>query len=804
LDLKEKGIFGEPKIIELPNIDDNIQVLKSFQLEKNTQTKLSFEYGERIAKYIQSTVFSRQSYYYLRNTRFTKNELWASGRIDVQQMFQDRLDMNGKINFVNLSWKCIHLVNTIVSRLVGRWMNRTEKISVSAVDTQSQSQKDQEYKNADFALNNKALIDGLQQASGVPVISQDQFVPEDKDELDIWKTEMNRLPEEIGYELGVNDIFAANGFFDVIKERLLNDSARKGFVGTYTWMDNEGVVHPEWVKPENAIYSHSEYDDFRDTTWRGQVKSYKISYLRETYGVQNGGKLTEEDLYNIACTCKEYQVGDKIQWNAQYSWDMYRPYDEWNKDGFDFELRSVDSDVTFTKTTKSESLLVSKDSKELTGDVRVIKRDKYNIYKGVYLFGEGTNKLLEWGLKKNMIRPQDPKELGDAEFSYSFYMYQNRDMRNLAVPEKIEEPVEQMILTRLKIQQLVSKMRPVGAAIDQDALDAVDLGLANATSPTDIRKLYDQTGDLYYRGKDAEGNRIPVPITELQNTGFMGQMEGLIKLYQFHYQVLKDELGEDPNLIQQAIQPRVTADNVQTSLNQADDATGYMYLAFVRVMEETAKKISCLLNDSVTFGAKAYRSILKEDEVKGRNFSTKMKMLPTEPEIAQLNAIMNQAIASTPKLIVYLDPFKILRIAKEDIKLADLYFRRGQLRFIKGEAALQQQGIQAQAEAATQSAQAKAQSDAAITEAETLSKEKQIILTGAFQLLSTGAAISPELAAVLSGVIQNVSLPLMAQNQKIMASIQQQQQEAAQQGEQPQGPPPQAISPQEQQTEMAA
>ena len=28
---------------------------------------------------------------------------------------------------------------------------------------------------------------------------------------------------------------------------------------------------------------------------------------------------------------------------------------------------------------------------------------------------------------------------------------------------------------------------------------------------------------------------------------------------------LKDELGEDPNLIQQALQPRVTAENVQTS-----------------------------------------------------------------------------------------------------------------------------------------------------------------------------------------------------------------------------------------------
>ena len=81
-----------------------------------------------------------------------------------------------------------------------------------------------------------------------------------------------------------------------------------------------------------------------------------------------------------------------------------------------------------------------------------------------------TSDMLSWNIKKNMVRPQDPKELGDAEFSYSFYMYNQYDMRNLAIPEKIEEPVEQMILARLKIQQLVAKMKPAGAAINVDAM----------------------------------------------------------------------------------------------------------------------------------------------------------------------------------------------------------------------------------------------------------------------------------------------------------------------------------------------
>ena len=61
-----------------------------------------------------------------------------------------------------------------------------------------------------------------------------------------------------------------------------------------------------------------------------------------------------------------------------------------------------------------------------------------------------------------MIRPQDPKEIGNAEFSYSFYMPQNYAMRNLAIPEKIEAAVDGMILALLKMQQVVARMRPTG------------------------------------------------------------------------------------------------------------------------------------------------------------------------------------------------------------------------------------------------------------------------------------------------------------------------------------------------------
>ena len=451
------------------NASDAGQALKSFQLTTNVKSKSDFEYGRKVAQNIYATIYGNQTYFWIRNNRFRKNRQIANGKIDMS-VFLDRLEMNGKANYVNINWKSIIIGNTIVGRLVSSWMSRNEKISVTAVDSNSAKKKKELADEAEFVFQNKDVLAQLQQESGIPIVPQDQFVAEDKDDLDLWKSEFNRLPEEILYSLGVNNVFQANGWDDVLKERILHDSAEVGLVCTYTWMDDEGEIHVEWIRPENAIYSYSDFPDFRDTAYRGHVSSMKISEVRARFGKENGGTLTEEQIFQLAQFAKEYQLTDKIKWMQDWNVAYLRPYDEWNIDLMNFEIRSLDSDgYTITKTKKNGSTIIRKGKAEkLDENQEYVEEKKWNIYKGVY--NPVTKTMLEWEIKKNMVRPQDPKEIGNAEFSYSFYMYQNYDQRNVAVPEKIEEPIEQMILSRLKIQQLVAKMVPAGAAIDVDAM----------------------------------------------------------------------------------------------------------------------------------------------------------------------------------------------------------------------------------------------------------------------------------------------------------------------------------------------
>lgn len=780
-----------------PYTNPGAKTYRDFILDTSIKSKLAPEYGLRIAQEIESKYSAgvANGYMFLRNMQFKENLLWASGKINTYARFGDLVGLNAKINYANINWSSPMLVNRIMSGLVGRWMDRREKIQVTAIDPLSVEQKREQYEQAEFILFNKKQLEQLQRESGVPMIAPDQFVAEDKDDLETWSILGNQLPEEIKYELGTNNILESQGYFDVLKEKLLWDSGTYGLVGTYTWMDEYGVIHIEWVDPLSCFYTYSKFEDFRDTAMRGFVKSLKISEVRRRYGKQFGGKLDEEEIFKIAQMSKEFQRFDKLAWNYEWNLSYIRPYDEWNVEVIYFWIKSVDEETALSKVTQQHNSTITRPGAQkpetLAENEEYINRDHWNIYKGVYV--REAVKILEWGLDNNMIRSQDPTEMGDVEFPISLYMYQNTDMRNIALPQKIQEPAEGMCLAKLKMQQLIATMVPAGAAINWDAMQEVDLGQASDGTAIDPQKLYEQTGKLYYRGRDAEGNPIPVPIQELQNAGFIGQMQGLIQNYQFNYGVLKDDLGEDPNLITAAVQPRVTSDNVSAAQQTAAFATDYMYKAYVNIMQQTAKKVACLLNNSVRFGAQAYRHIMNEEDVKDRNFSTLFRFLPDQFEIQEMIMMMNQSLAANPPLIQYLDPFKLKRIAKEDVKLAELYLRNAMKRMNRAEVEKAQQASEQNAQAQQQAVMLKAQSDMQLQQsqnqmkaleisAQSKAKKEEIFLQGYMELLKAGVPITGEVRQVMNQLVPSITIPLAQGNQQmvqgIMEQAQQQQEEA--------------------------
>jgi len=193
------------------------EIIKQFQLAPlSIKDKSDKDFGLSIARYIDSTIGGSSGYYFNRNARYRINRDWANGRMDIQAKFRDRLKMNGKETYANLGWQPIQIVNRIISGLVGRWMSRNEKIDVTAIDSLSIGEKRKEYEYLDFIISQRERLQQLQEKTGIQMIPK-EGVPDDKEGLDLWVAYFQRIPEEILFEYGANDVLQSNGLSFLIQ-----------------------------------------------------------------------------------------------------------------------------------------------------------------------------------------------------------------------------------------------------------------------------------------------------------------------------------------------------------------------------------------------------------------------------------------------------------------------------------------------------------------------------------------------------------------------------------------------------------
>jgi hypothetical protein len=125
--------------------------------------------------------------------------------------------------------------------------------------------------------------------------------------------------------------------------------------------------------------------------------------------------------------------------------------------------------------------------------------------------------------------------------------------------------------------------------------------------------------------------------------------------------------------------------------------------------------------------------------------------------------------------------------AKEgNVELAELYFRQGQKRYLKSEQEIAQQNSQQNAEIQQQSIMAKAQSDMTLEARRNAAKQKEIVLQGLFDLAKANIPVPSALNPIVNELIQNIQMPLVAENDQIEMAMAQQAEQQAQQAEQQQ------------------
>lgn len=455
----------------------------------------------------------------VKKQRFDYNRSFSVGKQPMSE-YKDIIDTEGQLSVINLQYTPNPIAIPFLNRLKDRYMQRVEKISCVSIDPFTQSKKEKAKNDALFKMKNKEAIMALQQESGVQLEEFKDTDPEDEQELDIEFGFNYKEREEVVMENLINLVFYDNKWSKVVKDRVFDDLINCGYAVTKTYIDPNGKVKIKFVKPDNFITSYSEWNDMRDWEWQGEVDYMTITDIRLKYP----NKFSEQELFDLAREHSGLFNNALWTYNWSYVWlnAVARPYDSYRVQVCNITYKTL-YNLNYEKKLDRFGKEILDPAKELKEGKEYEKSKPYYVsYTGAYIIN--TDKVLEWGLSKNMIKPE--KNLTEISSPYTVYMYNNNQMVNTPLIETMIPSIKMMQLLNLKCQNIIATIAPDGSNIDFAGLSDIDLGSGvGIVSPLQLYGIYLQTGNMYYKGigDDGEERRQP-PITP-NNVNFSNKLQ---------------------------------------------------------------------------------------------------------------------------------------------------------------------------------------------------------------------------------------------------------------------------------------
>lgn len=655
------------------------------------EIKNSKDYIFSFAKYIERKSIGLDGQAYTqRVARFSMNRLYALGSQPVEQ-YLPRLGLENKPSaFANISWKITSPAPKFVEIITNGFMKREEKVSATNLDPLVAIEKDKKKDRSKFMVKNKEDIAQLEEMSGLQLMPDYVKEAETETEIDLYFDLNNKQTEEIVFEEILQLIINENKYPE-IKRRLIRDTIECGVAGTRTYIDNKGRVTIKRIKPENLVTSYTEEADFSNIVYAGEVIPMSLHDLR----LAAGNQFTEAEYQDIANKVRSVWGNGNVFYNnsSTYANNTYRPYDDSNVmvlNGYYITTRNQRFEKKenayggFTVNKRDGAYEIPKNSKFKREIIEM--KDKV-VYKFSLILQ--TDYMFNYGLETDMIKPKD--DLSEVQLPITVYMPNNYQMSNKPLIESMIPTIDQMQMIRYKLQILIAKARPAGLAVAIDGLEDVDLGLGNSLSPLELQEIYDQTGNYYYRAINEDGSHKQFrPIETLPN-GMGNQLQELIATYNYLLATLRDDTGLNEASDGAAVDARAGFRTTQLALNASNNATSFIYDAFIDIMNRTLKKCAVLVQDIVCLKGKSYAGYAKVvggDDLKfielnkkaaNINFGVSLEMLPDDAkkeELARAIDISIQAGAIRPSDKYMLMSIPNIKVAYQYLKVTENKYRK--------------------------------------------------------------------------------------------------------------------------------
>jgi hypothetical protein len=690
--------------------------------------KASSEYGLQVARAIEHEWFKRDSgstRFYSNRDEFHRLRLYARGEQSVKK-YKDELSINGDLSYLNLDWKPVPIIPKFVDIVVNGMSDRLYDVKAFSQDPASVEKRTKYVESILSDMQTREISDQIQQQLGINVYNNDpKTLPESEEELALHMQLEYKQAIEIAEEQAIASVLNKNNY-DLTQRRVNYDLVTIGIGAVKNEFNKSEGIKVKYVDPADIVYSYTYSPYFDDVYYIGEVKSVTINELKQQFP-----ELTDEDLKELTKQGVQTPASHNRYINEDAVLDantiqvLYFNYKTYNNQVFKVKKTATGGDKAIEKNDQfnppaDERSRFSKESRSIEV-----------VYDGAFVLG--TQKMLRWGLAKNMVRPKS--DTTKAMLNYSVVAPRMYKGRIESLVSRITGFADMIQLTHLKLQQVMSRMIPDGVYLDADGLAEIDLGNGTNYNPQEALNMFFQTGSVIGRSmtQDGDFNSGKVPIQELTSNGGNNKISSLINTYNYYLQMIRDVTGLNEARDGSMPDKNALVGVQKLAAANSNTATRHILQSSLYLTAKLAEAISLRISDVLEFSPTrdAFISSIGRfnvatlDDIKEmhlHDFGIFIELSPDEEEKQMLENNIQQALSRDQ---IYLEDAIDIREIK-NIKLANQLLKVRRRKKLEQDQAMAQQNIQAQSNANAQSAQVAAQADIQKNEAITNQKAQLI------------------------------------------------------------------------------
>lgn len=559
-----------------------------------------------------------------------------------KELYQDLLlDDPNREGYLATNWDIFSPMSKYKRVIQGKFESLEFGYSASAIDPTSVKEKEEAKWDLWYKSNYGEKEREIQSMIGLPPENQVEYIAKSLEELDLFK-EMGGF--KIKAEAEAEAVLDATDYLSdigTIKRKLLNDAIdlnRMAFRDYYDPITK--TCKYEYVDWENLVIDYSNETDFKDIRFWGYLKFETINNVRAETG------LSEKELLEMSKPwygmfgnyngqqMNKYAQGNYVNENGDFVYNMFRVpvlVAEWI---------STDS---YYETVKNGKRYPQEHGKMINTEKKKTKVTNTN-----------RAYTCNWIIGSHYVYNDGPQLAGNVDKArLSIHAIR---MQGKSIVETIIPNLDQIQLTKLRLESAIATAAPNGMNIEISAMENIDLGDGELT-PLQLISLKRQTGDTVYKATTHAGQRGSQSPPISPSEGGVGKLfDECIKNFELNFNFISELTGIDRI---SAASPRggeSTATATKAAIASTNDALQPIFTSYIQIKQWAGQAVLPRIQRAIRRfpeTKKIYQNILGKtgasileisDDISMRDMGIKIEIKPDQERKQQILQAATEAL----------------------------------------------------------------------------------------------------------------------------------------------------------------